>query len=50
LIGERLGNPACGAGIRGLIPILETASFLPYPLASIFFEGIVILSESLTSL
>jgi len=39
LRGECLGNPACGAGIRGLIPGLGTASFLPYPPASILLGG-----------
>ena len=34
LIGECLGNPVCGAGIRGSIPVLGTASFLHYPPAS----------------
>ena len=35
-IGEHLGNPACGAGIRAR---LGTASFLPYPPASLLLEG-----------
>ena len=29
--GDCLGNPAGGAGIRGSIPRLGAASFLPYP-------------------
>ena len=35
---ESTGNPACGAGIRGSIPGLRTASLLSYPSALHFWK------------